>query len=35
MSHEIKAVITDIEGTTTELSFVKDVLFPYAVKNLP
>ncbi len=35
MSHEIKAVITDIEGTTTELSFVKDILFPYAVKNLP
>jgi len=26
----IKAVVTDIEGTTTSLSFVKDVLFPYA-----
>jgi enolase-phosphatase E1 len=26
----IKAIITDIEGTTTSLSFVKDVLFPYA-----
>lgn len=35
MSHEIKAVVTDIEGTTTDLSFVKDVLFPYAVENLP
>ena len=26
----IKAIITDIEGTTTSLSFVKDCLFPYA-----
>ncbi len=26
----IKAIVTDIEGTTTSLSFVKDVLFPYA-----
>lgn len=26
----IQAVITDIEGTTSSLSFVKDVLFPYA-----
>jgi enolase-phosphatase E1 len=26
----IKAVVTDIEGTTTSLSFVKDELFPYA-----
>jgi len=26
----IEAVVTDIEGTTTSLSFVKDVLFPYA-----
>jgi enolase-phosphatase E1 len=25
-----KAVLTDIEGTTSSLSFVKDVLFPYA-----
>jgi len=29
-----KAVITDIEGTTSSLSFVKDVLFPYARKNI-
>ncbi len=26
----IKAVVTDIEGTTTSISFVADVLFPYA-----
>jgi enolase-phosphatase E1 len=26
----IEAVLTDIEGTTSSLSFVKDVLFPYA-----
>jgi enolase-phosphatase E1 len=31
----IKAIITDIEGTTTSLSFVKDVLFPYARAELP
>ncbi len=31
----IKAIITDIEGTTTSLSFVKDVLFPYARTKLP
>lgn len=30
----IKAIITDIEGTTTSLSFVKDVLFPYARARL-
>jgi enolase-phosphatase E1 len=30
----IKAIVTDIEGTTTSLSFVKDVLFPYARENL-
>jgi enolase-phosphatase E1 len=26
----IRALITDIEGTTSSLSFVKDVLFPYS-----
>lgn len=26
----IKTIVTDIEGTTSSLSFVKDVLFPYA-----
>jgi enolase-phosphatase E1 len=30
----IKAVVTDIEGTTSSLSFVKDVLFPYARAHL-
>ncbi len=31
----IRAVVTDIEGTTSSLSFVKDVLFPYARAHLP
>jgi len=31
----IRAIVTDIEGTTSSLSFVKDVLFPYARKHLP
>lgn len=31
----IRAVLTDIEGTTSSLSFVKDVLFPYARTRLP
>lgn len=31
----IKAIVTDIEGTTSSLSFVKDVLFPYARAHLP
>ncbi|ALP53066.1 haloacid dehalogenase [Candidatus Tenderia electrophaga] len=30
----IKAVVTDIEGTTSSLSFVKDVLFPYAREHM-
>jgi enolase-phosphatase E1 len=30
----IKAIVTDIEGTTSSLSFVKEVLFPYARSNL-
>jgi enolase-phosphatase E1 len=30
----IRAVLTDIEGTTSSLSFVKDVLFPYARARL-
>jgi enolase-phosphatase E1 len=29
-----KAVLLDIEGTTTPISFVKNVLFPYAVNNV-
>jgi enolase-phosphatase E1 len=31
----IKAILTDIEGTISSSSFVKDVLFPYAYKKLP
>lgn len=31
----IKVLLTDIEGTTSSLSFVKDVLFPYAARHLP
>jgi enolase-phosphatase E1 len=30
----IKGIVTDIEGTTTSLSFVKDILFPYARANI-
>lgn len=31
----IKAILTDIEGTTSAVSFVFDVLFPYAKQHLP
>jgi enolase-phosphatase E1 len=31
----IRAALTDIEGTTSSISFVKDVLFPYARAHLP
>jgi enolase-phosphatase E1 len=31
----IRVVLTDIEGTTSSVSFVHDVLFPYASKHLP
>lgn len=31
----IKAILTDIEGTTSSISFVRDVLFPYAAQHLP
>lgn len=30
----IQGILTDIEGTTTSLSFVKDVLFPYAEQQM-
>lgn len=33
--HGVHAVVTDIEGTTTSLAFVKDVLFPYARRSIP
>ncbi|MCQ4347410.1 acireductone synthase [Pseudomonas stutzeri] len=31
----IKTILTDIEGTTSAVSFVFDVLFPFAVEHLP
>lgn len=31
----VKAVLTDIEGTTSSIEFVFDVLFPYAKQHLP
>lgn len=31
----IHAILTDIEGTTSSLSFVRDVLFPYSAQKLP
>jgi enolase-phosphatase E1 len=31
----IRAIVTDIEGTTSSISFVKDVLFPFARRRLP
>ncbi|MGH8026275.1 MAG: acireductone synthase [Pseudoxanthomonas sp.] len=30
-----RAILTDIEGTTSSISFIKDVLFPYARHALP
>ncbi len=30
----VRAILTDIEGTTSSLSFVKDILFPYAREHL-
>lgn len=32
---DIRAIVTDIEGTTSSISFVRDVLFPHARKRLP
>jgi enolase-phosphatase E1 len=34
LSGEIGAVLTDIEGTTTSISFVYETLFPYAAARL-
>lgn len=31
----VQAIVTDIEGTTSSISFVHDVLFPYAAEKLP
>ncbi len=30
----IRAIVTDIEGTTTSLAYVKEVLFPYARRHI-
>jgi len=30
----VRAIVTDIEGTTSAISFVRDVLFPYADEHL-
>ncbi|KAI5864628.1 enolase-phosphatase E1 [Durotheca rogersii] len=35
VSTSVKVVLLDIEGTVCPISFVKDVLFPYALKALP
>src|SRR5262249_10991144 len=32
--HGVRAILLDIEGTTTPISFVHDVLFPYARARL-
>lgn len=31
----IRTIVTDIEGTTSSIAFVHDVLFPYALRELP
>ncbi|MEP4525401.1 MAG: acireductone synthase, partial [Alloalcanivorax venustensis] len=30
----IRAILTDIEGTTSSIRFVKEVLFPYAAEQM-
>lgn len=32
---KIEAIVTDIEGTTSSIDFVHQVLFPYSTKALP
>ncbi|MEM9927028.1 MAG: acireductone synthase [Cyanobacteria bacterium P01_D01_bin.50] len=34
LQKQIKVILTDIEGTTTDISFVHEVLFPYSAKHL-
>lgn len=34
MTHDPKAILLDIEGTTSSISFVADALFPYARKHM-
>jgi enolase-phosphatase E1 len=31
----LKVILTDIEGTTTDIAFVHQILFPYSAKYLP
>lgn len=31
----IRAVLTDVEGTTSRIAFVRDVLIPYAQRSMP
>ena len=31
----VKAIVTDIEGTTSSIAFVREVLFPHAREALP
>ena len=33
--NDLRAIVTDIEGTTSSIHFVHDVLFPYARRRLP
>jgi enolase-phosphatase E1 len=35
MTAPIETILTDIEGTTSSIRFVKDVLFPYAAQEIP
>jgi len=35
MTMALKAIVTDIEGTTSSIHFVHEVLFPYARRALP
>lgn len=34
MAFDVDVVLTDVEGTTSSISFVKDVLFPYAAEHM-
>jgi enolase-phosphatase E1 len=31
----VRAIVMDVEGTTSSIAFVKDVLFPYSRRHLP
>lgn len=33
-AHRVRAILLDVEGTTTPIAFVLDVLFPYARRHL-